>query len=53
MTIGKFGAGYNTAYWFNAVDTAEFIQAVQSDSFTHVGHAIVFTGLVGHAEFDF
>jgi hypothetical protein len=49
----KLAAGYNTAYWFNAVDTAEFIQAVQSDSFTHVGHAIVFTGLVAHAEFDF
>lgn len=49
----KFGVGYNTAYWFNAVDTAQFIQAVQADSFTHVGHAIVFTGLVAHAEYDF
>lgn len=49
----KFGAGYNTAYWFNAVDTGQFIEAVQNDSFTRVGHAIVFTGLVAHAEYDF
>jgi hypothetical protein len=49
----KAGAGYYTAYWFNAVDTAEFIQAVQNQSFTGASHAIVFTGLVAHAEFDF
>ena len=49
----KLGAGYYTAYWFNAVDTAQFIQAVQQQNFTGVGHALVFTGLVAHAEFDF
>jgi hypothetical protein len=49
----KLGAGYYTAYWFNAVDTAEFIQAVQNQSFTGAAHGIVFTGLVAHAEFDF
>ncbi len=49
----KLGAGYYTAYWFNTVDTAEFIQAVQNQSFTGASHAIVFTGLVAHAEFDF
>jgi hypothetical protein len=49
----KVGAGYYTSYWFNAVDTAEFIQAVQNQSFTGASHGIVFTGLVAHAEFDF
>jgi hypothetical protein len=49
----KAGIGYYTAYWFNCVDTAEFIQAVQAQSFTRVGQAIVFTGLVAHGEYDF
>jgi hypothetical protein len=49
----KLGAGYYTAYWFNTVDTAEFIQAVQTQSFTGASHSIIFTGLVAHAEFDF
>ncbi len=49
----KLGAGYYTAYWFNTVDTAEFIQAVQNQSFTVRSHSIIFTGLVAHAEYDF
>ncbi len=49
----RVGAGYMTQFWFNAVDTAEFIQAVQNQSFTHVGQTIAFTGLVAHAEFQF
>jgi hypothetical protein len=49
----QLGAGYYTAYWFNTVDTAEFIQAVQNQSFTRVGQAMVFTGLTAHAAFRF
>jgi hypothetical protein len=49
----KLGAGYYTAYWFNSVDTAQFVQAVQNQNFANVGHAIVFTGLTAHAEYDF
>jgi hypothetical protein len=49
----RIGGGYYTAYWFNTVDTAEFIQAVQNQSFTRVGQTMVFTGLTAHAEFCF
>ena len=49
----RFSAGYETSYWFNAIDTAEFIQAVQSQSFTHASQTIAFTGLAARAEVRF
>ena len=49
----KLKAGYYNAFWFNAVDTAEYIQAVQNRSFTGVGQTITFSGLATHAEFCF
>ncbi len=49
----RLSAGYYTAFWFNAVDTAEWIQAVQNQSFTNVGNTIAFSGLVAHAEVRF
>lgn len=49
----RFSAGYSTFYWFNTVDTAEFIQAVQSQSFTRASQTIAFTGLSARAECRF
>ena len=53
----QLGVGYYTAFWFNTVDTADFIHAVQStgntSDFSHVGATISFTGLVAHAQYSF
>ena len=45
--------GYLTSFWFNAVDTAEWVRAVQTQNFTNVGNTIAFTGLSAHAEVRF
>lgn len=49
----RLAAGYTTSFWFNAIDTAEWIQAVQNQNFTRVGQTIAFTGLAAHAEVRF
>ena len=49
----RFGAGYYTAFWFNAVTNPQYIQSVQNNSFVKLGDTITFTGLVAHAEVRF
>ncbi len=49
----RLSTGYLTSFWFNAVDTAEWIRAVQNQNFTNVGNTIAFTGLAAHAEVRF
>ena len=46
----RLSAGYESSYWFNVIDTAEFIQAVQNRVFTNASQTIAFTGLVGRVE---
>ena len=49
----RVGAGYYTAFWFNAVTNPQYIQAVQTNNFVKLGETITFTGLVAHAEVRF
>ncbi len=49
----RIGAGYYTAFWFNAVTNPQYIQSVQANNFVKVGDTITFTGLVAHAEMRF
>src|SRR4029077_6151099 len=49
----RLGAGYLNSFWFNAVDSAEWIQAVQRGDFTKASQTIAFTGLTAHAEIRF
>lgn len=49
----RLSAGYLTSFWFNAVDTGEWVRAVQTQNFTNVGNTIAFTGLSAHAEVRF
>jgi hypothetical protein len=46
----RLSAGYESSYWFNVIDTAEFIQAVQNRVFTNASQTIAFTGVVGRVE---
>jgi hypothetical protein len=46
-------AGYYTAFWFNAVTTPEYVQAVQYADFVNVGDTIAFDGLVSRLEFRY
>jgi hypothetical protein len=46
----RLSAGYESSYWFNVIDTAEFVQAVQNRVFTNASQTIAFTGLVGRVE---
>jgi hypothetical protein len=46
----RLSAGYESSYWFNVIDTAEFIQAIQNRTFTNASQTIAFTGVVGRVE---
>jgi hypothetical protein len=46
-------AGYMVSAWMNAVKTADWIQAVQSNSFTGMGDTLTFDGLVLRADVNF
>ena len=46
----RFATGYTQAFWYNAVTTSEFIEAVQDSDFTGVGHTITFDGLTARVE---
>jgi len=46
----RFSAGYTQSFWFNAVTTAEFIDAVQASQYTDVSDTIMFDGLTARVE---
>jgi hypothetical protein len=46
----RFAAGYTAKFWFNAVTTSTFIDAVQTNNYTNIGDTISFDGLVAHVE---
>lgn len=46
----RLAVGYMATYWFNAVTTPVYVDAVQADNYVDVADTIAFDGLVGHAE---
>jgi hypothetical protein len=46
----RFSAGYMQSLWFNAVTTAEFIDAVQASDYADVSDTIMFDGLTARVE---
>ncbi len=49
----KVSAGYYNSFWFNAITTSQYVQAVQSSNYTGLGQTIAFDGLVTRAELRF
>jgi hypothetical protein len=49
----RFSTGYYTAFWFNAITTPQYVQAVQNADFVDLGDTISFTGLVSRCEYRF
>ncbi len=49
----RWSTGYYTAFWFNAVATPQWVQAVQNANFVNLGETIAFNGLVTRLEFRF
>jgi len=49
----RLSLGYYTAFWFNAVTTPEYVQAVQAANFVDLGDTVAFDGLVARAEVRF
>jgi hypothetical protein len=49
----RFSAGYMAAFWFNAVTTPTFVDAVQADNYVDADGTISFDGLTARAEFRF
>lgn len=49
----RLGVGYMVSAWFNTVQTEEFIQSVQQNSFIDLGSTLTFDGLRGTAELRF
>jgi hypothetical protein len=47
----RLAAGYMASFWFDAVTTPVFVDAVQADNYVDVGDSIAFDGLVGRVEF--
>jgi len=49
---GRFRAsfGYLAQFWFNAVTTPEFVQAVQNSDYVDLGDTLAFDGLTGRIE---
>ena len=49
---GRFrvAAGYMMSFWFNAVTTPVWVDAVQADNYVDVADTIAFDGLVGRVE---
>ncbi len=45
--------GYYTAFWFNTVNTSEFIHAVQNGNYTSLSSTTTFTGLTSRVEYRF
>jgi hypothetical protein len=49
----RLSAGYYTAFWFNAITTPEYVQAVQNANFVNLGDTIAFDGLTTRVEYRF
>jgi hypothetical protein len=49
----RLSAGYYTAFWFNTITTPQYVQAVQTSNFVHLGDTITFDGLVTRLEYCF
>jgi len=49
----RLALGYMASYWFNAVTTPEFVDAVQADNYVDLGDTVSFDGVVGRAEWTF
>lgn len=49
----QFSGGYLIDAWFNAIDTADYIQAVQQSQFNNLDGTLTFDGLVARIEFRF
>jgi hypothetical protein len=46
----RFSAGYTQAFWFNAVTTAEYIDAVQTNDYGGMSDTIMLNGLTARVE---
>ncbi|MBN1854124.1 MAG: hypothetical protein JW829_15460 [Pirellulales bacterium] len=46
----RFSAGYMASFWYNAVTTPEFVDAVQADNYVDLGDTISFDGLTARVE---
>jgi hypothetical protein len=46
----RFSAGYTQAFWFNAVTTAEYIDAVQASDYGGMSDTIMLNGLTARVE---
>lgn len=49
----RLSIGYYTAFWFNAITTPQYVQAVQNADFVNLGDTLAFDGLVARAEVRF
>lgn len=49
----RISAGYYNAFWFNAVTTPQYVQAVQTANYTNLGQTIAFDGLVARLDVRF
>lgn len=49
----RLSGGYMFSAWYNAVKTADFIQAVRGNSFVGLGDRLTFDGLVARVEYRF
>lgn len=47
----RSSTGYYTGYWFNTIDTPQFVQAAQTSNFVHLGETVTFDGFVSRLEF--
>lgn len=46
----RFAAGYTQSFWFNAVTTSEYIDAVQASNYSGVSDTIMLNGLTARVE---
>jgi hypothetical protein len=49
----RLSSGYNASYWFNAISTPGFIEAVQATDYHKVSDTLTFTGFVSRLECQF
>jgi hypothetical protein len=49
----RVSTGYTAAFWFNAITTGEFVDAVQASNYTNVDDTIAFDGAVSRIELRF
>jgi hypothetical protein len=47
----RASTGYYTAFWFNTITTSQYVQAVQTSDFVHLGQTTTFDGFVSRLEY--